>query len=644
MIPVTSTVTQIDTLPGEEIEFTIGDPRWVMRSQADLYSNRELAVTREYSTNARDAMVESGKADQPIEVTLPSMMNPYFKVRDYGEGMSRQRLTETYTQFGTSTKRESNDTNGMLGYGSKSALAYTETFTVTSIHEGVKRVAVVLRKPDWTIVMKVVSEQPSTEASGTEITVPVHNHQEFSHKAHDFYRFWPTGTVLVDGEFPMQDVGEQLTEGLYYSTKHGTSYVVMGNVGYRINNPEALFRDTKMNAINFVAYVENGDVEFTPSREDLKYTQHTKDTLAKVIQGFADKMISEAKSDIAKATDHFEAYSAWTKWTDRLGKRLFDDLSFKGDKFVDTFSINASRYQTSQYGRGNTYRIHEWYIREMSSTLIVTGFTPTLASRHKSQAREYAVQEGISAKTYLFTAQDEVKSPWVDPERVVDWETLKAALPKRPRKQRTVTATPGRVAGSWDYITRNGQEYEKEIPVGKTVYWISLQDEKKYSVASALGLLKDDGVVLIVPKNREKKLLRENPQVQSFMNYAKRKVVLDGASLVPDEAKKGLAIGSEVRYWVDKFDLAQVNDPRWADAKRLIKAVDALMKPYQENLALASSLGMRYDVKEHKISSSDDSLLNTYPLLNSLRFGYYRHPMKEIYLYMNAAYAARKGN
>ena len=46
----------------------------VLRNQ--LYSDKVLAVIREYSTNAVDAHIEVGKADTPIKVTLPTQMTP----------------------------------------------------------------------------------------------------------------------------------------------------------------------------------------------------------------------------------------------------------------------------------------------------------------------------------------------------------------------------------------------------------------------------------------------------------------------------------------------------------------------------------------------------------------------------------------
>ena len=48
----------------------------VLRNQ--LYSDKVLAVIREYSTNAVDAHIEVGQADKPIKVTLHTQMTPEF--------------------------------------------------------------------------------------------------------------------------------------------------------------------------------------------------------------------------------------------------------------------------------------------------------------------------------------------------------------------------------------------------------------------------------------------------------------------------------------------------------------------------------------------------------------------------------------
>lgn len=361
MKPVASTITEVDHLPGDEVKFGIGKGQeaWVMRSMADLYSNRELACVREYSTNAYDSNKEKALRDghdiKPIEVSLPSAMNPYFTVKDAGVGMSRHELAEVYTQFGDSTKRDSDEFNGMLGFGSKSAIAYTNTFTVTAVKDGRKNVGVVTRREDamggYLVTLKIVVDNVATsEPSGVTIQIPVHNWREFEQKARDFYRFWEPGTVLVNGREPEWAVGEKIDDNLYYYAHaqgmQNLSYVVMGNVPYRIINSDALF-PRGMNRISFVAYVPLGTVEFTPSREDLKYSDHTKNNLRKIISDFVAKSVQTAKDEIAASKTHAEAYKNWTKWRRVIGTGQVDDLTFKGDKLVDDFTLVGDRYDTN---------------------------------------------------------------------------------------------------------------------------------------------------------------------------------------------------------------------------------------------------------------------------------------------------------
>ena len=93
----------------------------VLRNQ--LYSDKVLAVIREYSTNAVDAHIEVGKKDTPIKVTLPNPLSLDFKVRDFGRGLTEREIGEIYAMYGESTKRGTNEQIGQLGLGCKSAFA-----------------------------------------------------------------------------------------------------------------------------------------------------------------------------------------------------------------------------------------------------------------------------------------------------------------------------------------------------------------------------------------------------------------------------------------------------------------------------------------------------------------------------------------
>lgn len=645
-------MTQTDTLPGREFDFGISkiNEAWIMRSLADLYSNRELAVIREYSTNARDAMVEAGRSDAPIEVTLPDTLNPFFTVKDTGVGMTEEEMEFVFAQFGESPKRDSDDYNGILGFGCKSAVAYTNTFTVESVKRGYKTTLVVTRTEDqmggYSIKGKIVLSVPTNEHNGTTVTIPVHNWREFEQKARDFYRFWLPGTVLVNGSQPEWAVGEKIDDNLYYNPRRGTSYVVMGNVPYRIANPDALF-PSGMNKISFVAYVPNGSVEFTPNREDLKYSDHTKNNLHKVINDFIAKSVAKAKAEISAAKTHSEAYTAWTTWRNTIGAGQVADLEFKGDKLVEEFDINAQRYERSAY-RYSTWAIDKWTVGNMSRTIIVSEFDPQqLTATHKRKAREWADDKGISATWFLFTAAD-FSNPWIDPARIVTWDRLKAEAPK-PVKQPRAAVSWGRKAGTFDLVSATGVSSEQDVPNTKPLYYVSVKDynnvrENGHNFA---GLLKSFGIkedVVKVPANRRDKFLRSYPHAKDILAHLKSQVKTDGPSLLSADAKTVLGMHNSDRRALQRMDAKRVDDPELVHLIGLAsKSEYEYLEEYNRQHMLARALRLRFT--EHPYTywaAKGNPLSDKYPLAVYAYNISDKRAFEHLYLYINSAYKAQK--
>lgn len=168
------TLSMSEDMESSTFGISSGDAPHIMRILRDtLYSDRILAVVREYGSNAWDAHQESGQAAKPIKVELPDLFNPHFKVRDYGTGLSEEDVFFLYTQYGKSTKRHSNQSVGGFGIGNKSGFAYSSSFTVTSWFQGTKSIfSAVLDETDVGRMCKMHSE-PCGDETGIEISIPV---------------------------------------------------------------------------------------------------------------------------------------------------------------------------------------------------------------------------------------------------------------------------------------------------------------------------------------------------------------------------------------------------------------------------------------------------------------------------------------
>src|SRR5688572_3249633 len=85
-------------------DFKIGDASKIITIlRKHLYSNPIQTLVQEYISNARDACKEA-RVEERIDVTVPTGKAPVFKVRDYGVGISPERIASVFVQFGASTK------------------------------------------------------------------------------------------------------------------------------------------------------------------------------------------------------------------------------------------------------------------------------------------------------------------------------------------------------------------------------------------------------------------------------------------------------------------------------------------------------------------------------------------------------------
>lgn len=276
----------------------------VLRNQ--LYSDKVLAVIREYSTNAVDAHIEAGKADTPIKVTLPSQLTPEFKVRDFGRGLTEQQVSEIYAMYGESTKRGTNEQIGQLGLGSKSAFAYGDNFIINSYVKGTKTTYNAFIDPSDVGQISKIHKENTEENDGIEIVVPVKtdDFDEFYKKAVKLYKYFKVipdvkGVSKTDLDYDLKE-GKITAKGDNWKMIQGESYAVMGNIAYPLDH-SALnlgWQDKRTELINagVVINFNIGDLEISASREALQYTGRTKSSIIAKL----DKIIEDLPEILSK--------------------------------------------------------------------------------------------------------------------------------------------------------------------------------------------------------------------------------------------------------------------------------------------------------------------------------------------------------
>jgi hypothetical protein len=137
-----------------------------------IYSDKVLAVVREYITNALDEHVKYN-IEKPVTVRL---VNNVFSVRDYAMGLNENDVRNVFGMYFKSSKREDNKQSGCFGLGSKAAHCYTDSFYVKSFHNGVCTLYTCVLGGGRNGVpvgqIMKISEEPTNE-TGLEISVEV---------------------------------------------------------------------------------------------------------------------------------------------------------------------------------------------------------------------------------------------------------------------------------------------------------------------------------------------------------------------------------------------------------------------------------------------------------------------------------------
>lgn len=323
----------------------------------NLYSDKILAPIREYSTNASDAMIEAGKGNLPIHVTLPTVFDPVFKVRDFGKGLSEHDVFNIFSSYGASTKRNTNKLVGTLGMGSKSGFAYAPNFTVTSYHGGRKRVyEAFIDESEIGTIAKIIEEK-SNEPNGLEITIAVKKDdiQEFIATARKFYmHFEPMPEFLnyslqseIESNKSKYDVLYNSKYGVLYKDNNYSSYnsqpnnlyVKMGNICYPVPNNAGIHNEWVNEKYQLIINVKIGEVSFTTSRESLEMKDKTINTINHYLEKIRAELGSQWQYEIDCKPSPWAAVCAYHRMNYFQKAILSKNLVWKGKKLDVTLNI-----------------------------------------------------------------------------------------------------------------------------------------------------------------------------------------------------------------------------------------------------------------------------------------------------------------
>jgi len=312
----------------EQRDVAIGDVAFILDMFADkVYSNKERAVIRELACNAHDSHVMAGTEGVPFDVHLPTVLEPWFSLRDYGTGLEDADIADVYGAIGVSTKRDSNEVIGCFGIGSLSPYSMCDSFTVKSYLNGIVRSYQCMRDEKRQPKVIPLGSAPTTQPNGLEVRLTVNDKvSEFIEEAKQVFLFWEGTMPNINSEEVNRSCEAMRDKYIFKSDEFGLTpswgsmYALMGNIAYRI--PSAMDEFSVDGYLKF----NLGELEFDTARENLAVTDKNKAAIKAKFTSVKDSLAEIAEEQINEADNIWEkAVIAETLTKGQLGRYIGRD-------------------------------------------------------------------------------------------------------------------------------------------------------------------------------------------------------------------------------------------------------------------------------------------------------------------------------
>lgn len=330
-----------------------------------LYSDKIGSIAREVMSNARDAHREVGRGNIAIEVVLPTELSPQFIVRDFGPGISPDRMANVFLNYAESTKRGDNTQTGGFGLGAKTPFAYTDNFHINTIamENGIKVKRCYVAYIDESQCGSCVEVENSVVtdeniSTGTEIVVTMlstnmyNDTRAFRTSALSVGKYWKVQPKffgisaseqnqynmevdnIVNGKSVLFTNNDALTpelKNVEWSISNDRSYgnshsIILDGIHYPL--ADGLLNNEVRQAINefndtirFVVHFNVGELTPTVSREALDIVEKNKVAVSNRIQAILNEYNANIMAKIENSQTYFEALGVAQKYVQILSYR-----------------------------------------------------------------------------------------------------------------------------------------------------------------------------------------------------------------------------------------------------------------------------------------------------------------------------------
>jgi len=320
---------------------------------AGLYQDPISAVIVEWTNNAVDSVVQSGK--DPIEYpVIVEIQNLKLRIQDNGTGLSKDEFENICMSYLTSTKENDNNSIGHFGIGLKSFLSLERSATFTCRKDG-KEVKFLAYAGVEFMEYDVIYEKDTTEENGVICELDIKDWSEervFTNKAKLKLSYYDTVVLKINSYI----VNNVITRSDDWQSSNNCEFSVMHlclkDVLYEIN-----WSSLGISPIYFPVALRfglNENITPTPSRESLIYNTATKQAILEKIKKVANWFVDRYNSNWKQYDTILEC---WSKITETDKK-----VEIAGNNFVINSILSYSDNKPKELSvKGIKRELNDYY-------------------------------------------------------------------------------------------------------------------------------------------------------------------------------------------------------------------------------------------------------------------------------------------
>lgn len=506
-------------------ESGIGDMGIIFQILSGLYNDPQRIIVQEYVANARDAHREVGKSEVPIEITLPTNLQSELSIRDFGPGISPDRMNNVFINYGASTKRGDNLQTGGFGIGAKSVFCYTDCCTIETWVDGFYYNYSYMVGEDKKPKCIPMDKQESNEPNGTKISINISTNDINVVCSNVYFvtQYWSVRPNIINGDsyygrkYQEYKVLASGNKWQFLNNRNSKCHVIIDEIPYKFDF-DSVFKDQEerekygpiFQSGNFDFVVNTGEVTMSPNREGPIYDPMTRKCFKSIVENAYSEIEKNIIDDFGTVVSIFDAFDMYNKYTvfknivrniNWRGFPLSRDRIFLSQSFYKIFSVSISRRGNKPVAnycsdipakRTATYIFND-EVDENGDFIISPARLKTIVNNHDRYEGIYIFQQvkydPKYHKEYLTEADYDTALEEYDKEINIDSFNLKLITSfekyKAPRSERSEKVNiyefnshgnPARPTTNWNGINVNFEdiegyfvEFERGTPVGYTI-------------------------------------------------------------------------------------------------------------------------------------------------------------------------------